>query len=289
MNKEILYTTAADKNGNLIHIDNAEKGINYYCPTCKKEFILRKSGKTGKGSKRPHFAHNELTPNCTPEGVLHYSFKKLLIDLLEKYKAENKPYILNWTCDSCNHKNSGNLLEKATLIKEEHALGECRPDIALLDKEENVLAAIELVVTHIPEESVLQYYKEKKITLIQINLTSEEDLVKVEEKTKNPDIVDLCLSPECQNRDKYKISRKVKALRHKCRQCPSDVLRFEVEIESVFGRQPSRDFTEDEMNLVKSEFNNIETGKDPDTKEKYPIFVCENCKRMRSRYRRFRF
>ena len=72
MVKEILYTTAVDKNGNLILIHNAEKGINYYCPVCHKDFILRKSGKTGKGSKRPHFAHNELTPNCTPEGVLHY-------------------------------------------------------------------------------------------------------------------------------------------------------------------------------------------------------------------------
>jgi competence CoiA-like predicted nuclease len=96
MEKEILYTTALDKNDSFIHINNAEKGVNYYCPLCKKEFILRKSGKTGKGSRRPHFAHNELTPNCTPEGVLHYSFKKMLIDLLDKYKAENKPFILNW-------------------------------------------------------------------------------------------------------------------------------------------------------------------------------------------------
>ena len=34
MVKEILYTTAIDKKGNLIHIDNAEKGSNYYCPMC---------------------------------------------------------------------------------------------------------------------------------------------------------------------------------------------------------------------------------------------------------------
>ena len=49
MVKEILYTTAFDKYGNLIHVDNAEKGVNYYCPNpeCeKKEFILHKSGKT---------------------------------------------------------------------------------------------------------------------------------------------------------------------------------------------------------------------------------------------------
>jgi len=96
MDKEILYTTALDDN-----IDNAEKGKVYYCPHCKTEFIRRKSGKPGKGSKRPHFAHNLLTTNCTPEGVLHYSFKIFLISLLEEYLKENKALVLNWYCHSC--------------------------------------------------------------------------------------------------------------------------------------------------------------------------------------------
>lgn len=285
MNKEILYTSAVDKNGSLIHISNAEKGINYFCPVCNKEFILRKSGKTGKGSKRPHFAHNELTPNCTPEGVLHYSFKKMLIDLLEKYKAENKPFVINWVCDSCDYINSGNLLEKATSIKEEYVLGECRPDIALIDKEVKVLAVIELVDTHEPEESVLQYYKENKIILIQINLTSDEDLNKVEEKAKNPDIVDLCLSPKCQNCDKHKVSRKIIVHPHHCSRCLIE--KYSIEIDSVFGKKTSYDFTNEEINLVKSIGNkrgiSIEIGTNQATNESYPIFMCLNCKIMMSR------
>lgn len=286
MDKEILYTSAVDTNGNLIHINSAEKGINYYCPMCNKKFILRKSGKTGKGSKRPHYAHNELTPNCTPEGVLHYSFKKMLIDFLEKYKAENKPFILNWVCDSCGYKNSGNLIEKATLIKEEYVLGECRPDIALIDKEDKVLAVIELVVTHEPEENVLQYYKENKITLIQINLTSDEDLNKVEEKAKNPDIVDLCLSPKCQNCNKYEINRKIMVHTIRCR-CFSQIEKYSIEIDSVFGKKMSHDFTSEEINLVKSRANKlgivIEIGINQATN--YPIFMCLNCRRTMSRRR----
>ena len=180
MNKEILYTTAIDDSSRLIHINNAEKGTNYYCPLCKKEFILRKSGKTGKGSRRPHFSHNKLTPNCTPEGVLHYSFKEMLIELLGRYKAEDRPFIFSWACHSCGYKNSGNLIEKTDSIKQEYVLGVCRPDIALIDKAEKVLAVIEIVVTHEPEECVMQYYKENKITLIRIDLTSEEDLNKIE-------------------------------------------------------------------------------------------------------------
>ena len=77
MVNEILYATAIDKDGNLIHIDDAVKGIDYYCPECKKEFILHKSGKTGQGSKRPHFKHNELSPNCKPETVLQKYCTKL--------------------------------------------------------------------------------------------------------------------------------------------------------------------------------------------------------------------
>ena len=289
MDKEILYTTAIDKNGNKININNAEKGINYYCPMCKKDFILRKSGRIGKGSKRPHFAHNELSPGCTPEGVLHYLFKIEIINILKKYKGENKPYRVNWVCGSCGYKNSGNLLEKVDSIKEEYSLGECRPDIALLDKAGKVFGVIEIVVTHNPEENVLQYYKANNITLIQINLTSDEDLNKVEEKVKNPDIVDLCLSAKCENRDKYKINRKVRACRVKCNHCFSDSLRFEIEIDSVLCKQLSCDFTEDEINLVKSKFSNIETRKNPATNEKYPILSCENCKRIRSKYNRGRF
>ncbi len=288
MVNEILYSTAVDKNGNLIHIDNAEKGINYYCPMCKKGFILRKSGKTGKGSKRPHFAHNELTPNCTPEGVLHYSFKKMLVDLLQKYKAENKPFLLNWNCDSCDYNNSGNLLEKVAFIKEEYTLEACRPDIALLDKEENFFAVIEIVVTHKPEESVLQYYKENKIVLIQINLSSEEDFNKGEEKITNPDIVDFCLSPKCQNFDKYIINRKILVYRVRCGRCLNPIENYYIEIDSVFGKQVSSDFTENEINLVKSKRKNIETKINKTTKEIYPAFICLNCKRIRSKYRRRR-
>jgi ssDNA-binding Zn-finger/Zn-ribbon topoisomerase 1 len=285
---EILYTTATDKNGNLVHIDYAQKGKSYYCPMCKKEFIVRKSGKIGKGSKRPHFAHNELTPNCSPEGVLHYSFKKMLLSLLERNKAVNVPFRFNWICDDCFDKNSGNLLEKVSSIKEEYALETCRPDIALVDNEENVFAVIEIVVTHKPEDIILQYYKKKKIILIQITLTSDEDLKMVEEKITHPDFVDFCLNPKCQHSDSNKISRKVKVHVDRCGICFNQIEKYYISIDSVFGRKESIDFTENEISLVKSKRQNIVIKTNEPIKEKYPVFDCLNCKRNRSRYNSFR-
>lgn len=284
MAKEILYTTALDEAGRLVHINDAEKGASYRCPLCKNEFILRKSGKTGRGSRRPHFAHNEVTPNCTPESVLHYSFIRQLVDLLEKYKRENKPLTFNWVCSSCGYKNSDNLLGKTVFVETEYGLGACRPDIALLDGAKNVLGVIEIVVTHKPEESTLEYFRTNKIALIQINLTSEDDLTRVEEKVKSPSFVDLCLSHKCKDRAKYRINRKVLPLQGRCQLCLSDVHVFKVGLESPFSKRLVRDFTEDELNLVKSKFSRILIREDTATKEKYPITECLGCLRLRSRY-----
>ena len=102
----------------------------------------------------------------------------MLIKLFEDSILENKQLIINWTCNYCNKIYSENLLTKVVFIREEFTLAECRPDIALLDKEENVFAVIEIVVSHKPEEHVIQYYKDNKIILIQINLLSEDDLKK---------------------------------------------------------------------------------------------------------------
>lgn len=289
MNKRLLHTHAEDEKGDLIHVDDAVKGVKYFCtdPECSKEIIFRSSGKTGSGSRRPHFSHKKGTsPNCSPERALHEVFKKKLIDLLEKYKAENRPFIFKWVCNACSCSNSGNILARTISIKAEYYLGECRPDIALLDEEENVLATIEIVFTHEPEPKVLRYYQDKRITLIQINLTSDEDLNMIEEKAKSPDIVDLCLSPRCQNNGRYLLNRRIVGRRRACGRCRSDILDFNIEIDSIFGRQASHDFTENEIGLVKSKYTNIVIAKDRDTRERYPVMNCLYCQRIRSRYRR---
>lgn len=63
---------------------------------------------------------------------------------------------------------------------------------------------------------------------------------------------------------------------------------------SYFGKKISYDFTDDEINIVKSIADkkgvSIKIEHNKSTGEKYPIIVCLNCQRLRSRYtsRRFR-
>lgn len=278
MEKEILYKIATDNNGNYFHIDNAEKGKNYYCPICKDKFILRKSGNTGKGSKRPHFAHNELSPSCTQESILHKSFKKELIKLLEIYKSENKIFKMDWNCNICNNKYSGILLDKVDSIKEEYNLKVCQPDIALLDEKENVIAAIEIVVTHAPEENALEYYKMNNIILIQINLSSDEDFKKLEKKIATPDIVNFCFKSNCQKSKDYNPKQKFVLYTEKCRKCSQPINIYCNEINYVFGFKNLIILYKNHLELLKSMRVSFEKRIDITTFIKNPDIICQGCK-----------
>ena len=256
MNSTILYTAANDINGSLITAREAEKGKKFSCPVCEGEMILRKSGNTGKGSKRPHFAHKALTQNCTPETALHYSFKMLLAKKIDEAISENHEIKFSWDCEYCGVEHSGNLLKKARSVSVEHHLGSCQPDIALLDAEENVYVAIEVVVTHSPEDKTLQFYEENGIVLIQINLSSDEDLNILEDRISRPDIVKLCTNPKCADCGEYKEKKTMTIVDGPCSRCAEEmkVAAISIEKNSEVGDTwiyPSK-FSDDEIKLARS-------------------------------------
>ncbi|ABQ06611.1 competence protein CoiA family protein [Flavobacterium johnsoniae] len=194
---EILYTIAKDPEGNLFTALSAQKGTQYYCVNCNNILVLKKSGKTGPRRKRPHFAHKSLMPNCQPETALHFGFKTLAAERLNLYLEAGTPFSFNWRCDYCGEKHTGNYTKKLKSVRLEYDLKHCKPDIALLDENDAVFAAIEIVVTNKPSERVLNYYLENKIILIQINLKSDDDIYLVKEKLTEPDLVKFCLNPKC--------------------------------------------------------------------------------------------
>ena len=195
MTHELLHRYAKDKDSNLVSIEDAEKGNEYFCPGCGRNFILRKSGNTGKGSRRPHFAHNnfdESISKCEPDRYLHETFKIELFDLLEESIKSNSPLNVTWKCKYCQEQHQGNILQGINNVRVEHDMKVCRPDIALLDKNEIVRIVIEVVVTHSPEESTIQHYENNKITLIQIKLLSFDDLDNVENRIRNSSDINFC-------------------------------------------------------------------------------------------------
>jgi hypothetical protein len=272
--KEILYVTAFDKNSVLVKAKDADKTLDYFCPECKDKLILKKSGKTGKGSKRPHFAHYSQSPNCTPEGVLHKSFKILLLEKIKNNIANKTPIGIEWECINCYEKFKGNLIQFATNAKEEYQFEKCRADIALLNVDNTPFAVIEIVVTHKPEEAAVAFYKENKIALIQIDLKSEDDLDKVDAKISNPTSIYYCFNWHCPNNGDYIYQRRAVVFNKSCgnfhlmRTCVAEIYHF-------FGLHNSVDFTDKEIEFAKSKGIRFENNK----------VICQSCRAMRSRYR----
>lgn len=255
---KLLYTVAINNDRKFIKAVDAEKGNDYYCPVCKDKLILRKSGNTGKGSKRPHFAHHNLTPNCTPESALHFSFKNLLFIKIQECIKSQESINISWNCKYCNDNHKGNLLKKATSVKLEYNLKVCQPDIALLDSNNNVVAVIEVVVTHKPEPEVIKFYKDNKIILIQINLTSDKDIELLIEKISNPDIVDFCINPKCITCGNYSQITRMMIINGPCWSCENTMkiaTIFSSDFHGLRGKgqylSPS-DFNADEIEFAKS-------------------------------------
>ncbi|MBZ3935473.1 competence protein CoiA family protein [Methanimicrococcus blatticola] len=249
---DILYTVAIDEKGKIITVTDAEKGQKYSCPVCKTELILRKSGKTGKGSKRPHFSHKIITQNCTAETALHYSFKNLLAKELELYVTTNYEFNITWNCKLCNSNHSANLLEDVKFVRTEHDLILYRPDIALLDKNEKVLVAIEIVVSNPTAENKLLFYKEENIKYIQINLQSDTDIENIEEKASFPDDVDFCLQSKCDICKSDQFRKILHVIENKCLECGLPVKAAIISIENKQGSEYiyPKDFEAEEINCA---------------------------------------
>ena len=72
------YHYALDTNGQLVHINNAVRGVEYYCVNCKSLMIV-KQGKV----RAWHYAHKHTTNTCSFETYLHSLTKRKLYDWLK--------------------------------------------------------------------------------------------------------------------------------------------------------------------------------------------------------------
>jgi len=246
--KEILYVAAFDKDGVLVKAKDAEKTEDYYCPECKEKLILKKSGKTGKGSKRPHFAHYSQSPNCTPEGVLHKAFKLLVLQHIKNHIANKTPIGIEWECIYCHTKHTGNLLQNAADVQDEYHMDKCRADIALLGQDSKPFTVIEIVVTHKPEEAAISFYKENKIALIQIELYNEDDIDNIEARVHKPTSIDYCFNRLCPNIGDYVYIRRPVPFDKKC---GFHIMRTCIAVTNhYFGSYHSTDFTDGEIEFA---------------------------------------
>ncbi|HHW57746.1 MAG TPA: hypothetical protein GXX15_08805 [Clostridia bacterium] len=145
----MLIPYAIDNKRRLYSAKNAEKGKQYYCPSCGEEVILR------KGEIRiAHFAHKS-NANCSEETVIHKTAKLLIQQTIQSWKkGDKKAPIIRVNCPICGKPTYLEILEQMQI---EDAVLEYRlpegyiADIALIANNK-IKMVIEIKVTHSIEE-----------------------------------------------------------------------------------------------------------------------------------------
>lgn len=221
MREETLIPLAYNHGGNLVTVKTAIRGHQYVCPDCGGRLMFRNSGKTGPGSRRAHFAHIGADDHrCTGESVLHAVFKEKAATMLRSHIEEGKPFMIGWQCDKCGTNHQGNLLYMAISIDVEHDLGLCRPDVAILDRDGNVVVAFEVVVTHPPTEETLRYYHDHGIVLCRVDLEidkADEQLADIAGTILQTAKISFCKNLQCANSNMNAVHR----ILYLSRQCPN--------------------------------------------------------------------
>ncbi|MGB5069660.1 MAG: hypothetical protein WBO28_01800 [Flavobacteriales bacterium] len=218
---EVLNRIAWGDQGQIVYAKNAVRKGKYACPDCKEQLIFRRSDDlTKKGAKRPHFAHVSGTSVCTPETILHEAFKKSIHDRLKEAIAEGKTVPIQWTCTHCHQVHERDLVSTAVAVEMEYDMKTARADVSLINKKNETVAAIEVVVTHAPEPGVIEFYKKQKIVLVRFDIHEDQDLSRASEPILTPDHVDYCPgSKRCTDCGEYKEDMVMEIWEVTCGQC----------------------------------------------------------------------
>lgn len=277
--RDILYTVAYDEAQELVLAVNAVKGHHYHCPECKGEMIPRRSVEQKKGAKRPHYAHKVKSPNCEPESVLHFGFKRFLSQRIQKHLDNKEPLPIKWLCSTCDREHQGNVLKKATRVEEELSLGPFRPDIVLSTAADSPVWALEVVVTHAPEEQALAYYRQQGIALARFNLKCDADLEKAAAPVLVPDHVDQCVNPRCTKCNRFKRHVVLWVIEGGCWKCGCVMPIAVVEGgESRGGRYAGPEhFTDAELKFAREHGCFIKNKYSRTQRRSYPANTCKDC------------
>jgi hypothetical protein len=166
-------------------------------------------------------------------------------------------------------------LKKATQVKPEYNLGECQPDIALLDGNGRVRAVIEVVVTHFPEQRVLNYYKQNRIAVVSYVLETDEDIQRLDSPLLEPDTVELCLNPKCSKCSRYMAVKHLLIIEGECWKCSAPMKVAAVEGDA--GYIGACEFSPSDIKVATEKGANLMSRYSRTAGERYIANTCRRC------------
>lgn len=276
----LLLPYAINSSQELVHIDHAHKGDQYTCPICGAGLSLRIS-KIPQGAKyhrTNHFSHKRGVNNHCSESLLHKLFKEKVADYIRNQIDKQEDAIwFEWECTQCHELHKGNLIKKAVKVVEELNLQICKPDIALLDKEGNVIIVIEIVVQHKPSAETLKYYSDKNIVCLQLEVDDFADCDKIEEKLSNPNYVNRCPNPTCKKCGHVMNKIKLVTVATTCWKCGKNMKLAMIVAKNRFSRLSPEEFDNREVATAISLGVNIKLRYSRTMHETYLANTCKHC------------
>lgn len=178
-----FYSYALNKDRELIHINDAIKGNDFYCPCCGAPMII-KQGEI----KRKHFAHKANIENCSYETYLHKLAKIRIQECFNQNLNFNITFNQECICDAevCSIKRSPRCswLDKKTFDLKKY-YNSCEQEIPIKGFVADLLISdnnskyppilIEIYVSHKCSEEKIN----SGLRIIEIHIHSEADIEKI--------------------------------------------------------------------------------------------------------------
>lgn len=271
--KRVLKLPFAVRGDKIIHISEVESGRqpDCLCPACKTPLIARR-GKL----RQHHFAHDSGT-NCSKESALHWFGKHLLCEAIDRALTEGRPLPMQWNCSQCYHSHNGDLLKKAASVALEQVLGEVRPDLLLKDATCKPVVAIEIIVTHAPEQSSYDFYSKHDIAVVEVRIEDGTTLEALRDlRELKPDAVSICTRKKCPDCHKPLGPKLLNIVIGDCYRCHSPMKVAFIEADGI-GLQTSS-FSPQEIEFAKKQGCILEVCYSKTLNDRYLANVCPKCR-----------
>lgn len=279
MNKTRALLIPYAKQGNkIVHVDQVSSGLNAgcTCPECNRRVVARKGN-----IKIHHFAHYHKHDSCSSETVLHRLGKHFLYERLINALQQNESISLQWKTEECSKLHEGNLLKNVSSALLEKQIQGIRPDITLIDVNNQPVVFVEIVVTHNPEMAVIDYAKDNKIPLIVIQLKSYDQLESIKKDTIKPyNKLSVCSCKKCRTCNKVMENRVVNLYKVPCWRCNSINNVATVEYYDLCSIRGPRFLKNDERLYAIGCGANIHRAYSKTIKDFYVGNICNSCKAL---------
>jgi hypothetical protein len=159
----------ADHLGDLVWaVDLAQTGErpkDLKCVECSEPVLLRHGEQ-----RQPHFAHRVAVGCTAGESALHRSAIRVIVDGILRAASDGRTYPFPIVCEFCDASRLGNLSRTVGLSIEidRHLTDAVRPDILVRTADGSPAFAVEVIVTHEPEEGALSAYRSLDIPVIAV-------------------------------------------------------------------------------------------------------------------------